>query len=339
MNAGFSFSVIPDPQALLAAAGSGLLSGSTVFLALLSLCIVMVVWGVVQIAGVAGGDGRLQERLGLREARQALAPDAVLLRPDDHPEWFATSHALQKFALRLDLVKPGRTVSQFFLVSIVSAAVVGGGITWLFGPFPFGILAWVVAGALPYLGFRRAYAKRQRVLVEQLIEALDFLARVLRAGHSLASGLQTVSEELVDPIASEMRRTYEQHNLGMSLEDALADTAARIDLEDFNFFVTSVSIQRQTGGDLAEILDNITTMIRGRVRLAQHVTALTAEGRATGYLLTGLPVGVFLLMYLINPDYAGMLLTEPAGRFMLFGALALQMFGLLVIRKIVNFRV
>lgn len=328
-----------DPQFQTAAAGVGIASNSTVFLVLLSLCISAVVWGVVQIVGVTGGEERLQQRLGLREARAAVAPDAVLLRPDDHPEWFEASHALQKFALRLDLVKPGRTVSQFFAISLVSAAVVGGGITWLFGAFPFGILSGVLAGALPYLGFRRAYAKRQRVLVEQLIEAMDFLARVLRAGHSLASGLQTVSDELADPIASELRRTYEQHNLGMSLEDALADTAARIDLEDFNFFVTSVSIQRQTGGDLAEILDNINTMIRGRVRLAQHVTALTAEGRATGYLLTGLPVGVFLLMYLVNPDYAGMLLTEPVGRFMLFGALALQMFGLMVIRKIVNFRV
>lgn len=323
----------------LAAAG-GLLSGSTLFLILLCLCVGALVWGVTQLVGVnSGGGDRLQQRLGLREAHAAIAPDAALLRPDLHGDWVDSSAAMQQFALRLDLVKPGHTVAGFFLATALLGLVNGAVASWLFGPLPFGPLAGVCGALLPYLSYRRAYAKRQRILVEQLIEALDFIARGLRAGHSLASALHSVSDELAEPIASELRRTYEQHNLGMSLEDALSDTARRMNLEDFNFFVTSVSIQRQTGGDLAEILDNINTMIRGRVRLAQHVQALTAEGRATGYLLTALPIGVFILMYLVNPDYSGMLFTEPLGRFMLFGAIVLQMFGLLIIRKIVNFKV
>ena len=333
----FLTSGISTSLAAAGAAGGG--GGSTLFLVLLSLCAVAIVWGVAQAISVTGsGNQRLHQRLGLREARAAIAPDAALLRPDAQ-DWFDGSAAMERFARRLDLVYSGRTLSSFFLLSGVLAVGVGGVMIWLLGPFPFGLPLGLFAGAMPFLLYRRAYAKRQRVLTEQLIDAMDFLARVLRAGHSLASGLQTVSQEIAEPIASEFARAYEQHNLGMSLEEALVEMSERIDLEDFNFFVTSVSIQRQTGGDLAEILDNINTMIRGRVQLAQHVQALTAEGRMTGYLLTALPVAVWLLMYFVNPDYAGMLINTGVGRFMLFGALALQVFGLLVIRKIVNFKV
>ena len=314
-------------------------NGSTLFLILLCLCVGAIVWGTVQVVGVAGvGGDRLTQRLNPREARDAVAPDrALLLQTQD--EWFDSSGRLATFAMRLDLLKPGRTVAVFVAQSILIGLIVGVGASLLLGPMPFGMLIGIAALFVPFAAYRLGYAKRQRVLVEQLVESLDFIARGLRAGHSLASTLQTVSEEIADPLASELSRTYEQHNLGMSLEDALIDAARRIDLEDFNFFVTSVSIQRQTGGDLAEILDNINSMIRGRVRLAQHVQALTAEGRATGYLLTALPPGVFALMYLINYEYASMLLTETKGRWMLAAAIVMQVFGLLVIRKIVNFKV
>jgi tight adherence protein B len=230
-------------------------------------------------------------------------------------------------------------VTRFFLLTALLALAAGGLFTWLLGFLPYGITAGAIGGLIPFLRFRMAYNKRRKIMADQLIEALDFLSRVLRAGHSLPSGLQMVGEELPEPIASEFRRCYEQHNLGLSLDQALQDAARRVDLDDFAFFVTSVGIQRQTGGDLAEILDNINGMVRARIRLFQHVQALTAEGRFTGYVLTGLPIVVFVLMFLANPDYAGELTSQTIGRIMLFIAVLLQVFGLLVIRKIVNIKV
>jgi tight adherence protein B len=317
------------------------LDGTTVFLALLSLCAIAAIWGIYQLISVMGGgdENPIERRLGEADFSRAAATDAALVRAQDQPAWLEASEAMRRFATRLDLVSPGRTVAQFFLICIALSLLLGATGTLLLSFFPYGIAGFVLGALLPYLHFKMAYNKRRRILADQLIEALDFLSRVLRAGHSLASGLQMVGDELPEPIAPEFRRCYEQHNLGKPLDDALVDTARRIDLEDFAFFVTSVSIQRQTGGDLAEILDNINGMIRARIRLSQHVKALTAEGRATGYVLTALPVLIFLLMLLFNPDYGGELIRRSEGRMMLFGAVTLQVFGLIVIRRIVDIRV
>ncbi len=182
-------------------------------------------------------------------------------------------------------------------------------------------------------------AKRQRVLAEQVPEALDFLARILQAGHSLSTGLQMMGEELPQPLASEFRKCYDQHSLGLSLEDALKETAARVESGDVAFFVTAVLIQRQTGGDLSEVLRNISGMIRGRVRLSQHVKAKTAEGRFTGYVLVAFPAIMFLLSYYLNPTYAGVLLHDPGGRILLGVAVGLQLLGLFAIKKITTVKV
>lgn len=314
----------------------------TVFLLLLSLCAVATVLGVLQLLSIWGGDDeeQIERRLGIRDVNNVMSTDsALLMKQTERPAWLEQSDRLQKFAMRLDLVFPGQTVVQFFMLTAIGALVLGGLATFLLGFLPYGLMAGTVGALIPWIRFRFAYGKRRKILADQLIEALDFLSRVLRAGHSLASGLNMIGEELPEPIAAEFRRCYEQHNLGLSLEQALTDMAKRVDLDDFAFFVTSVSIQRQTGGDLAEILDNINGMIRARIRLAQHVQALTAEGRATGYVLTALPLFIFILMYLLNPDYGGELVVRTEGRLMLLGAITLQVFGLLVIRKIVNIRV
>ena len=317
------------------------LDGTTVFLVLLSLCAVAGILGVLQLIVVLGGVSHdtIERRLGAGDFQRANASDAALVRAPDRPAFLETSELVRKFTLRLDLVWPGHTVPQFVLLTLTLSLLLGIAGTFLLAFLPYGLAGFLLGALLPFIRYRMAYNKRRKVLADQLIEALDFLSRVLRAGHSLASGLQMVGEELPDPIATEFRRCYEQHNLGLSLDDALVETSRRIDLEDFAFFVTSVSIQRQTGGDLAEILDNINGMIRARIRLSQHVKALTAEGRATGYVLTGLPVLIFLLMLLFNPDYGGELIRRPEGRLMLFGAGALQVFGLVVIRRIVDIRV
>ena len=141
------------------------------------------------------------------------------------------------------------------------------------------------------------------------------------------------------PLSGEFRRAYEQHSLGLSLEDALREAAVRIESSDFAFFVTAVLIQRQTGGDLSEVLKNISGMIRGRVRLSQHVKAKTAEGRFTGYVLVAFPAVMFLISYYLNPVYAGVLLHDPGGRMLLGAAVGLQLLGLFAIKKITTVKV
>jgi tight adherence protein B len=206
------------------------------------------------------------------------------------------------------------------------------------GPY-LGVVAGAVVGIVPVLIVRAKLEQRERVLSEQLVDAMDFMARVMRAGHSLATALQMSADELPEPIAGEFRRAHDQHALGIAMEDALMTMATRMDLTDFNFFVTSVIIQRQTGGDLAEILDNISAMIRSRSRLQQQVKALTSEGRATGYVLAALPVGMFVLLEFINPAYAGQLLFTAMGRMMLGLAIGLLLIGLYLIKRIVTIKV
>ena len=173
----------------------------------------------------------------------------------------------------------------------------------------------------------------------QLPDALELVARALRAGHSLAAGMHVVAEEMPSPICDEFNRVYEEQNLGISIDDSLKSMCERVPNLDLRFFVTSVLIQRQTGGDLAEILDKIGYVIRERFRILGQVKALTAEGRLSGIILIALPFGLFLLMMHIKYEYVEKLWTHPLGIKMSVWALIAQLLGALVIRKIVNIKV
>jgi tight adherence protein B len=148
-----------------------------------------------------------------------------------------------------------------------------------------------------------------------------------------------MSEELPEPLAGEFRRAYDQHSVGISLEQALKDMVQRIDSTDFAFFVTATLIQRQTGGDLSEVLKNISGMIRQRIRLQQHVRAKTAEGRFTGYILAAFPFLMFVISYTLNPTYAGVLIQSSTGIGMLITAFAMTLLGLFLIRKLTTVKV
>lgn len=227
-----------------------------------------------------------------------------------------------------------------FLAAVGALAFVGFLLgTVFFNSLIFGLAAALAAGYLPFMVLANRRAKRQRTITCQLPEALDFLGRVLRAGHSLSTGFQMIAEELPQPLAGEFRRCYDQHSLGQPMEEALKDMAARIESTDFAFFVTTVLIQRQTGGDLSEVLSNISGMIRQRVRLAMSVKSKTAEGRFTGYILVAFPAGMFLLIYMLNPQQAGIMLHSTTGLTMLGIAVALQVAGLFAIKKITTIRV
>jgi len=200
-------------------------------------------------------------------------------------------------------------------------------------------VAGVIGAYIPFLMLSKKRAKRQRMLCDQLPDALDFLARILKAGHSFSTGLQMMSEELPKPLGEEFRRAYDQHSLGMTMDDALKDMALRIESTDFAFFVTATLIQRQTGGDLSEVLNNISGMIRQRMRLAQNVKAKTAEGRFTGYILSAFPAVMFVIASVLNPDYTSVLWKTTTGIILLCVAFGLMLTGLFVIKKITTVRV
>jgi tight adherence protein B len=165
------------------------------------------------------------------------------------------------------------------------------------------------------------------------------MSQALRAGHSLANAILLISQQLPDPVGTEFARVFHEQNLGIKIEDALKDMAKRVGLMDVRFFVTAVLLQRQTGGDLAEVLDNISGVIRERIKLFGTVRALTAEGRLSGYVQLALPVCVFMLELVINPQYAQIMIDEPMGQYMLIGAGVAQVLGLAMIQKIVNIKV
>jgi len=225
---------------------------------------------------------------------------------------------------------------------IISAAVAGSGAAiCLFAGFPKALVP-LVAGVLATVPLAWALLKRKRRLAafaRQLPDALELIARALRAGHSLAAGFNLVSEEMADPIQKEFNRVYEAQNLGVPLDESLEEMTERVPNLDLRFFATAVILQRQMGGDLSEILDKIGTLIRERFKIWGQIQSLTGEGRLSGIVLLALPPVLFLVMYRLNPGYVMVLFTDPLGKQMLAVALVLQVLGALVIRKIVNIKV
>jgi tight adherence protein B len=231
------------------------------------------------------------------------------------------------------------TPHRFFLIS--GGLALGAAAIAVIAKFPVALVPplAIMCGAMPlaWLMFRRR--RRFSKFAAQLPDALELISRALRAGHSLASGFHLVGEEMNEPLGKEFNRVFEEQNLGISMEEALTSLTERIPNLDLRFFATAIVLQRQTGGDLAEILDKIGYLIRERFKIWGQVQALTGEGRLSGIVLLALPPALFLAVYRLNPDYVTVLFTDPMGRQMLLGAAVLQIVGALVIRKIVNIRV
>jgi tight adherence protein B len=313
---------------------------------LIALTVAMLVWGLsVFINGMLGAKRRkLQQRLAgegqatgasqlplsiTRNSDVVVGASAMLVR------WrpIAGLHRLVVQAY------PNLSVVGFLCIAGLCALSPFICMTAWTGNLVIAAVAGALGGYLPFLMLARKRSRRQRALAMQLPEALDFLARILQAGHSFSTGIQMMSDELPDPLKSEFQRCYEQHSLGQPLENALKEMATRIESTDFAFFITAVLIQRQTGGDLSEVLKNISSMVRQRIRLAQHVKAKTAEGRFTGYILVAFPAVMFLLMGFMNPVYAHDLTGTSIGQKMLGIAFVLQIAGLWMIRKLTTVKV
>ncbi|KAA5546897.1 type II secretion system F family protein [Roseiconus nitratireducens] len=190
---------------------------------------------------------------------------------------------------------------------------------------------------LGWLAFKRS--RRLSKFGSQMPEALELIGRSLRAGHSLNAGFGLVAKEMEDPLAREFGRAFEEQNLGIPLDEAIEDMADRVPNMDLRFFATAVILQRQTGGDLAEILDKIGHLIRERLQILGQIQALTGEGRMSGAVLLALPPVLFLVMLKINYDYVIMLFTDEIGRYLLGFGLVTQVLGALVIKKIITIKV
>jgi tight adherence protein B len=174
---------------------------------------------------------------------------------------------------------------------------------------------------------------------EQFPEALDLLSRALRAGHAFQTSLGMVADELTEPVGPEFKKTFDQQNFGLPLKECLFDLADRVPLLDVRFFATAVSIQRETGGNLAEILDKLAYVVRERFKILRQVRVHTAHGRFTGYVLLALPAVLGIILSYISPDHMNTLFTEPQGKTMLLGAGVMQCVGYIWIRKVIKIEV
>lgn len=290
-------------------------------------------------------DGKAAERLDLlvgRNPRKDSSADMLLKQALQEvsgrnvldkltPDFLNLSKSIEQADANM---KPSALVGA----GLVIGTILGGLAVALVNPYVAPPAALVgLAAPFMWLYFKRA--SRLKKFAGQLPEAMELVARALRAGHSLAAGMHVVAEEMPEPVAKEFGRVYEEQNLGIQLEEALRNMCDRVPNLDLRFFTTSVAIQRQTGGDLAEILDRIGYVIRERYKILGQVRALTAEGRLSGIVLVAMPIGLFLMMLWMKPDYIKLLWTDSIGIKMSIGAIVLMLIGSYSIKKIIDIKV
>jgi tight adherence protein B len=259
------------------------------------------------------------------------------------PEWLvpvvSRVPAFEDAQLMLEQAGSSMSLARFLMISVGLAVALGLGVLVLTLQWIPGALAAAFGAALPWLVFRHKRKKRFDKFEEQLPEAIDMLGRAIRAGHPLSSGLKMVADEAGEPVASEFRRTHEEHRFGLAFEDAMLAMADRVKIVDVRILVTAILIQREVGGNLAEILDNLSTVIRARFTIRRQLRVYTAQGRFSGYVLAVLPIAVGAAVYSLNPPYITLLFTDPIGKLMVLTAVIFQIIGFLWIRKIVNIEI
>jgi tight adherence protein B len=209
----------------------------------------------------------------------------------------------------------------------------------MFAPYASAAPAGLLLGALPVLFLMQRRSARIRKFEEQFPEALDLLSRALRAGHAFQTALGMVADEAAEPVGPEFKKTFDQQNFGLPLKECLFEFADRVPLLDVRFFATAVTIQRETGGNLAEILDNLAHVVRERFKILRQVRVHTAHGRFTGYVLLGLPPLLGMILSYLSPDHMNTLFTEPMGKQMLLGAGVMQTVGYFWIRQVIKIEV
>jgi tight adherence protein B len=249
---------------------------------------------------------------------------------------------LQPFLEQANLKIRAANILMLCMVSAVGLAVVGFLAAGSLPPnqaLSIAVVGLVLGGFLPYSYASYRRNKRFQKFEELFPEAIDTLARAVRAGHAFTTALELIANELTEPVASEFRKLFEEQKFGLPVRDALMNLAERMPLVDVKFFVTAVMLQRETGGNLAEILDNLSYVIRERFKIMRQVRVYTAQGRLTMMLLMGLPPVIVVTMLLTSPAFIHPLFADPIGHVLLVAGIVLQTLGYFVIRKIIQIQV
>lgn len=314
----------------------------------LVVCFASLAGGIALVLRSRQETGQFEDRLanftsnrGRGHADKKAATTSVLAKPlEDAPGMVeATVARYMNLARFIEQAGVRMSVSRF--VGLVAGMGVASTVVYammspvlVLAPFVF-----ASAAMLPFLWLLLKRKKRMRVFSGQLADAMDVLSRALRSGYSLPAGLQLVGTQTSDPLGPEFTKAFEQQNLGVSVEQSIRDMTERVGNPDLRFFATAVILQRQTGGDLAEILDKISSLIRERYKIWGQIQALTGEGRLSGIVLLGLPPVLFLVMLRLNYDYVMMLFNDPLGQKMLVFGIIMQILGAIAIKKIITIKV
>lgn len=287
-----------------------------------------------RMAAVRKAERRGEVSLGLQLVRDEMLSSVpwfnrVLM------QW-SWSTKLQEFLAQAGMkTKPGKIILVSAVLAVAGYLVTGQFIS----RFPVPLFAAVGAALIPLALIAWKRRRRLRTFEENFPQALDLLGRAVRAGHAFTTGLEMIAKESAEPLASEFRTTFEEQNFGLPLRDALLNMAERVPLIDVRFFVTSLLIQKETGGNLAEILDGLARVIRDRFRIYRDVRVRTAQGRLTAAILIGLPPFMMSVLSILNPHYIGILFTDRVGPEVLAVAASLQVIGSAIIWKIIHFEV
>lgn len=290
---------------------------------------------------------RLQKRLSDALTHSAHTDDVevVLARNELMSEIPAINRALVELQAALQLK---RMLDQADLHITPSRLIMFAGMAGVLGAMAAAVVtvslliilpAGLFAASVPFLHVWWKRKKRFEAFLEHLPDALDLMSRALSAGHAFSEAMQMVSSEMPEPIAGEFRKTYEEQNLGLSLKLALENLTQRIPLLDLRMCVTAVLIQRETGGNLAEILEKVAYTIRERFRIMGDLKTLTTSSRMSAWLLCGLPIFVTFAITFMNPDYMSILWKDKRGHMLIIVALSLQFTGMLIVRKILNIKI
>jgi tight adherence protein B len=321
---------------------------------LLAIGVFLVVTGIAMgvgwaLSAIPGNRAQKQLEKRLREVGSLsittpAGEAASVVRQDEQGPLQGVQKLLGKTGAGMSL---GKLIEQSGVRATTGGIlVVSGGLAVLgvlgvlmFAPTASAAPAGLLLGAIPILFLMQRRSARIKKFEEQFPEALDLLSRALRAGHAFQTSLGMVADELVEPVGPEFKKTFDQQNFGLPLKECLFDLADRVPLLDVRFFATAVTIQRETGGNLAEILDKLAYVVRERFKILRQVRVHTAHGRFTGYVLLGLPAVLGIILSYISPDHMNTLFTEPQGKTMLLGAGVMQTVGYIWIRKVIKIEV
>jgi tight adherence protein B len=289
----------------------------------------------------------LRERLSTvqQASERQSSEELALLRDELLSEIPALNRMLQKSASisrlqhLLNQADVKLRAGKFLLFTIGSGALLGLAVLFLTDTPLFAGIGLLLGLFLPYFYVSFQRTRRFQKFEELFPEAIDTLARAVRAGHAFTTALELLANEMAEPVSTEFRKLFEEQKFGLPLRDALLNFAERMPIVDVKFFVTAVMLQRETGGNLAEILDNLSYVIRERFKILRQVRVYTAQGRLTMMLLMALPPIVVVVMMVMNPDFIKPLFYDKMGHAMIMVGLTLQIIGYLVIRKIIRIQV